>query len=148
MKANPAIIKQVDTDATNPMTTTSIPTTTELVCPPSWTEWENHCYLFVSSADDWQGAERYCNSQGANLASVHSYMESDFLYTFTNRADSWLGGTDSAAEGRWEWSDGTPFDYTTWESDQPNGDGDCLRFQDTNFWDGACSDNYSYVCKL
>lgn len=47
-----------------------------------------------------------------------------------NKRTILIGGTDSASEGDWQWSDGTPFDYVNWKENEPNGrsgDGDALK---------------------
>ena len=41
-----------------------------------------------------------------------------------------MGGVDSDQDGIWEWTDGTPFDFTYWGSGEPAG-GKEFMFLDT-----------------
>ena len=76
----------------------------------------------------------------------------------------WLGGSDAATEGTWEWSDGSTFSYTNWAPEQPDnqqgifgiyGDQDCLftNFGEAGKWDDlSClyghNDLLKFVCEI
>ncbi|ROI68664.1 Ladderlectin [Anabarilius grahami] len=74
---------------------------------------------------------RNCQSLGANLASVHSKLENDFLLSLVASSTlSWVGAHDGEQEGQWLWSDGTAYDYTNWCTSEPNnvsGAENCLE---------------------
>jgi len=40
-----------------------------------------------------------------------------------DRSHYWLGGTDQAVEGTYQWIDGAPFSYTNWWNGEPNNSG-------------------------
>mmetsp|Transcript_8533 Transcript_8533/g.18779 ORF Transcript_8533/g.18779 Transcript_8533/m.18779 type:complete len:110 (+) Transcript_8533:258-587(+) len=74
---------------------------------------------------------------GGKLASVHSQGEMDFIVDMVaNDAPEgldtfWLGGrrtaSSSSTDGSsasWEWSDGSPWDFNSWQPSQPDNDGD------------------------
>ena len=46
-----------------------------------------------------------------------------FLFVEVGRAQrtSFLGGSDAEVEDSWIWEDGTPWGYTFWGQDEPNG---------------------------
>uniref|UniRef100_A0A3P8U5B6 C-type lectin domain-containing protein n=1 Tax=Amphiprion percula TaxID=161767 RepID=A0A3P8U5B6_AMPPE len=79
--------------------------------------------------------QSYCLGFGANLASVHSLQQYNWLRSMITAVtqgnpDTWIGGSDCQQEGKWFWSDGTPFKYSFWGPGQPdNHDGiqDCLQ---------------------
>uniref|UniRef100_A0A8C7Y840 C-type lectin domain-containing protein n=1 Tax=Oryzias sinensis TaxID=183150 RepID=A0A8C7Y840_9TELE len=69
-------------------------------CPHEWTRFGQQCFIFINSPKTWAEAEAYCQFDGSNLASIHSYEENHFLQSLT-RADThnfpqaWIGGTDT-----------------------------------------------------
>ena len=76
---------------------------------------------------------------------------------------SWLGGTDSALEGTFSWSDGTAWSFDNWKRGEPNaershnahGGEDCVTIDGRNHstngqWnDLVCRKSWvrAYVCK-
>ena len=43
----------------------------------------------------------------------------------------WIGASDAASEGKWEWVSGHPWEYTSWGENQPDNAGqneDCAHF--------------------
>uniref|UniRef100_A0A9J8DJ99 C-type lectin domain-containing protein n=1 Tax=Cyprinus carpio carpio TaxID=630221 RepID=A0A9J8DJ99_CYPCA len=67
---------------------------------------------------------RNCQSLYANLVSVHSKPEHDFLLSLLpSSITCWAGGHDGEQEGQWVWSDGTAYDSTNWCSAEPNNVG-------------------------
>jgi len=87
-----------------------------------WSEcYGNSCYYKTPSEMSWIEANMTCVGLGVELASVHSDAENTFLFNFCGYdSDCWIGLTDEQAEGYWEWTDGSDFDYENWGSGQPN----------------------------
>ena len=56
------------------------------------------------------------------MTSIQSAEENDFINSLITYQDpaTWIGGSDSGHEGRWEWSDGSVWEYENWLSGQPN----------------------------
>ncbi|XDV30298.1 hypothetical protein PO909_033243, partial [Leuciscus waleckii] len=48
-------------------------------CPYGWTNFGLRCYKYFPQSVPWITAEKNCQTHGANLASVHSKPENDFL---------------------------------------------------------------------
>ncbi|KAJ8319624.1 hypothetical protein KUTeg_002826 [Tegillarca granosa] len=66
----------------------------------------------------------------------------------------WLGGTDIAVEGHWEWaSSGQQFDYTHWHPGQPdnaNSNEHCLDMtghMDFDWNDMVCTLKFYFICE-
>ncbi|XP_059214274.1 galactose-specific lectin nattectin-like [Centropristis striata] len=125
-------------------------------CPEGWTQFGSRCFIFYYTAKTWIEAEKTCLSVSGNLASVHSIEDHTFLHEHirrvagTNRR-TWIGGFDAVKEGMWQWSDGTPFDYTRWNKGQPNNNNNkehCAEMNfSENYWnDLPCTYSYSFVC--
>ena len=97
--------------------------------------------IFGTSSLSWSSANALATSStflGVNgyLASVTSAAEDAFLNTLNpNNVRAWLGGTDAAVEGVWEWTSGEAFTYTNWAGGEPNN----LFNEDylTGWWNGT-----------
>ncbi|XP_038854540.1 ladderlectin-like [Salvelinus namaycush] len=107
--------------------------------PTDWFQFNSRCFMFVETARTWPEAERHCMFLGrkltsvqntvkyleANLASVHSSEESQFLQAVVliKTGDfplTWIGGYDAVQDRLWFWSDGSKFDHQNWAKDEPN----------------------------
>jgi len=95
--------------------------------------------VVLSGRITWEDARAAAQALGPgwDLTTIGSGEENDFVTSLLNttlplgdRAHFWLGATDAAVEGTWEWIDGTPFTYTNWWSGEPNNfpDEDFLAF--------------------
>ncbi|XP_033485867.1 galactose-specific lectin nattectin-like [Epinephelus lanceolatus] len=124
-------------------------------CPPDWTQFGSRCYLFNYIIKPWIDAEAVCISLGGNLASVHSADENAFLRDYIQRmtgarVHTWIGGFDAVHEGRWQWSDGSAFDYKRWSIGEPNnlGTEHCIEMNwGGNYWnDSRCNYAKHFVC--
>ncbi|XP_041727838.1 ladderlectin-like isoform X1 [Coregonus clupeaformis] len=103
------------------------------LCPRGWTQYGSRCFMFVKTARTWPEAEEICISLEANLASVHSSEEAQFLqgvvFSMTGSfTATWLGGFDTipglvGKDRLWIWSDGSKFDYQNWNQEEPNNNG-------------------------
>ncbi|XP_019205938.1 lactose-binding lectin l-2-like [Oreochromis niloticus] len=124
-------------------------------CPAFWYSFNSRCYKYVSARMTWADAELHCVSQGANLASIHSLEEHQFVKVLISNFDptegyTWIGLTDLHKEGGWMWSDGSPVDFTYWTSNQPDNMGGNEHCVHKNFgmkWnDNRCSESFPFVC--
>ena len=50
-----------------------------VVCPDSWSQFEGHCYFLVRDKYDISTCRAVCKGEGADLASIHSEGENQFL---------------------------------------------------------------------
>ncbi|XP_035259739.1 C-type lectin domain family 19 member A [Anguilla anguilla] len=142
------------------------------ICPLFWTEFESHCYRFFPLNRTWAEADLYCAEfsnglKSAKLASIHSWEENVFVYDLVNSRipgipmDIWIGLHDRRQEGTLEWTDGSPFQYSYWDGNQPD-DGihrmsteeDCVEiwFRHSSAlrsWnDNSCEKTFPFVCKI
>uniref|UniRef100_A0A8C1JAY0 C-type lectin domain-containing protein n=1 Tax=Cyprinus carpio TaxID=7962 RepID=A0A8C1JAY0_CYPCA len=71
-------------------------------CPYGWTNFGVQCYKFFPQTVNMITAERNCQSLDANLVSVHSKPEHDFLLSLLpSSITCWAGGHDGEQEGQW-----------------------------------------------
>ncbi|XP_073319112.1 lactose-binding lectin l-2-like [Pagrus major] len=126
-------------------------------CPMFWYSFNSRCYKYVATPLTWADAELYCLSEGANLVSIHSLEEQDFVKSLIKNFDhterpTWIGLSDIHKEGRWMWSDGSVVDFVFWRKGEPNNHGGHEHCVQNNYgtdleWnDGQCSDTISSVC--
>ena len=113
------------------------------------TEFRGYCYKFASTRSEegtnWEQASSKCEELGSGfkLASIHSERESAFIYSMLSQlnpeeqdTEMWISANDRGEqEGTWSNSDNTPFDYTHWAPDEPNGGGGYVStfYADNNF---------------
>ena len=94
----------------------------------------------------------------SNLTSIHSAAESDFILGQVRSADTnefWIGFTNRANEGSFEWVDGSDVTYTNWIEGQPDDFGsnqDCgmaLLTRGSRWDDANCrsSSTSGYICR-
>ena len=108
----------------------------------------------------WFEARRRCAAMHGDLASIRNREEQIKItnavsrYTYSN---FWIGGNDLKKEGRFVWSDGSPFSFTFWSAREPNNKGsrgqeDCINLRKSTYrrtWnDLACSFRHPFICKI
>ncbi|XP_075306019.1 galactose-specific lectin nattectin-like [Odontesthes bonariensis] len=127
-------------------------------CPMFWYSFNGRCYKYIASRMTWGEAELHCVSEGANLVSIHSLKEHNFVNSLIKNFDptqglTWIGLTDVHKEGGWMWSDGSKVSFFIWNSNQPDNAGGNEHCGHTNHgtafrWnDCPCSDALSFVCE-
>ncbi|KAF7229773.1 C-type lectin domain family 4 member G-like [Nothobranchius furzeri] len=124
-------------------------------CPEDWSSFDDRCFIFNENEKTWAEAEFYCQFDGGNLASVHSFEENVFIQSLTrgdshNFPETWLGGASAARPDFWLWTDGSNFHYENWQgADHKDKDELCLK---TNYefnlkWTAApCNQTLPFVC--
>lgn len=98
--------------------------------------YDGSVYQVFDEGMSWYEAKAYCENLGGHLATITSQTEQDFIEGMIANQDKnnyWLGGTNASQSGQWEWITGEPFEYTNWDSGQP---------------DNANSDHYLQIYRL
>uniref|UniRef100_A0A4W6DNQ5 C-type lectin domain-containing protein n=1 Tax=Lates calcarifer TaxID=8187 RepID=A0A4W6DNQ5_LATCA len=127
-------------------------------CPMFWFSFNGRCYKYVSTRLTWADAELQCQSERANLVSIHSLQEQNFVKDLIKNFDNaegrtWIGLSDIHKENRWMWSDGCVVKFTFWSSGEPNnyhGGEHCAHsnYEPDRKWnDVPCSQTYPSVCQ-
>lgn len=85
---------------------------------------DNHLYKYVAdSLVSWQDARAAAIATGGYLATISSEAENNRIFDLVGNKIAWLGGTDAAIEGQWQWvseSGSTAFGFTKWAGGEPN----------------------------
>ncbi|XP_035039156.1 lactose-binding lectin l-2-like [Hippoglossus stenolepis] len=125
-------------------------------CPMFWFSFNNRCYKYVARQMTYAKAELNCLSEGANLVSIHSLDEHNFVQTLIENFDHangkiWLGLSDLQEAGSWMWSDGCPARFFLWSLGEPTNYANegCVdkNFHTDRKWnDRHCNDHIPSVC--
>ena len=81
---------------------------------------------------------------GGHLVTITSAEEDAFvrnLITYGNYEHYWIGGTDTASEGTFNWSTGESMSYTNWTSGEPNNTGGTEHYMEMYKSTGLWNDN-------
>ncbi|XP_022783732.1 type-2 ice-structuring protein-like [Stylophora pistillata] len=124
-------------------------------CNSEWKEWNKACFKFVPKYVPFSIASAACKKDQANLVSIHSLEENEFVRTLAGNSTVFIGLTDGKTEGVFAWSDGSTVTYENWEADEPDNGlniSDCVILDGLSSrgkWnDTPCIMWYAYVCKF
>lgn len=84
---------------------------------------DGHQYQIFDEPLTWHAAKERCKAMGGHLVTITTKEENDFIKDEVLKGGSlyyWLGATDEANEGTWNWVTGEPWSYTRWRSGQPD----------------------------
>lgn len=129
-------------------------------------------YMSCISLSNFSFARNRCDAHGMDLVHVNDSTENVWVASVIRGRNPvlgavWLGGSDAAAEGQWNWLDnaqrfwtggaggvGEPGVFTQWISGEPNNSGGehCLDLQlwggNANGWnDIVCSTSLASMCE-
>ncbi|MCZ8192347.1 MAG: DUF4347 domain-containing protein [Microcystis sp. LE19-338.1B] len=96
---------------------------------------------YLTTATTWTDAEAQAVAMGGHLVTVNDATENLFLVNTFGTESLWIGYTDAAVEGQWEWVSGETSTYTNWAPGQPDnylGSQDYARYtnyQSLGNWD-------------
>ncbi|XP_078513464.1 uncharacterized protein LOC144772779 [Lissotriton helveticus] len=120
-------------------------------CPTGWKAHAVSCYYFSSEQLPWESAKRDCIGRGSRLVTVESPEEQMFLAQNLNGKVHWIGLSDSAQEGIWQWVNMAPVLLSFWRTGEPNdarGLEDCVEIEHTATWNDAfCSTYNKWICE-
>ncbi|CAH1796015.1 unnamed protein product [Owenia fusiformis] len=136
------------------------------MCPDAdedhdWLHFNGYCYFIYHEPDkNFAEADFECHTRNAELASVHSKEEDNFIVAHLReyaRHKVYIGFWRGLTEG-FVWKDGSPVQFTNWGKNAPsnqtntgNADDDknCVEYNPTveKWFDQVCWARRGYVCK-
>lgn len=99
----------------------------------------------------WSNAVVACQETGANLVSINSAGENDFVSDICGQSSCWIGLNDAVTEGDYKWVDGSSFVYSNWDAGQPNPSGseDYIAMSHIGKWhDHVVSASFYVICEM
>ncbi|KAM7418383.1 hypothetical protein PAMA_015820 [Pampus argenteus] len=109
------------------LTTQTLPSLSQMMCPDGWQVFHGRCYYFVDEDMTWSQAQTNCAVLQSMLVSVHSTQEYGFLQQLTNNngnLNAWLGGF--YLQDQWLWIDGSWFYNNSWSMELSDSSNPCL----------------------
>ncbi|XP_051967030.1 secretory phospholipase A2 receptor-like [Xyrauchen texanus] len=118
-----------------------------------WVFFHGAEYYFVSKPFPWQSVSFACKMMGADLLSVHSRNELDFIKERIKKGSEywWIGLSANSGHNGFSWTDGSALDYENWENVRVyrKAGQNCVQMSSvTGEWSTRrCTDLQGYVCK-
>ncbi|XP_041087362.1 C-type mannose receptor 2 isoform X1 [Polyodon spathula] len=139
---------------TTPNTTTA-ETYQRVECDGAWQQFQSSCYLRNSEKTSWPEARQACHKMEADLVSIHTLLELEFVVKYMKRDvdELWIGLNDGKQQMNFEWSDGTQVLFTFWHPFEPNNFGnnkeDCVTIwgPEGRWNDSPCNMTLPSICK-
>ena len=78
-----------------------------------------HAYKWIA-CEDREDAQAQATVEGAHLVTITSEAEQIWLEAVFRAGPYWIGLSDIAKEGEWQWETGEPVTYTNWKADDEN----------------------------
>ncbi|XP_036408999.1 C-type mannose receptor 2-like [Megalops cyprinoides] len=153
--ALPYICKKRPNATLDPFTTDSWSDEERRECDVGWQSFQTGCYKLTVEKKDWDEAQRTCQKMEANLVSIHTLPELEFIIHNLKRGvdELWVGLHDTKVEMSFEWSDGTPVIFTYWHPFEPNNfrntQEDCVTIwgPEGRWNDSPCNLTLPSICK-
>ncbi|KAM9449630.1 uncharacterized protein Hap1MRO34_022145 [Clarias gariepinus] len=81
----------------------------------------SNVYYNLTKKMYWDESRNECKARGADLVIINSTEEQEFISTYYGDTESWIGLTDRATEGTFNWIDGSPLTTAFWwKGEEPN----------------------------
>ena len=77
-----------------------------------------HAYKSIR-CESWNEANNQAVAEDAYLVSINDEAEQKWVWELFGPRPYWIGLTDLAKEGEWEWTSGEPVTYTNWAAYEP-----------------------------
>ncbi|KAG7177914.1 macrophage mannose receptor 1-like isoform X1 [Homarus americanus] len=136
-----------------------------LACSPPYTQVGDRC-LFIDNvlSGNWTELTAVCQDLGGELVDLHdanllAYIVEHLYETGRSDVSYWVGATDQAVEGQWNWLTGAPVHMNTplWGDlkdgvQQPTGGAkeNCAVLLKEDYYfmhDASCSNPHSLICQ-
>ncbi|CDQ82862.1 unnamed protein product, partial [Oncorhynchus mykiss] len=120
--ALPYVCKKRPNATLDPFTTDSWADDEKYECDVGWQAFQAGCYRLTSEKVDWDAAQKTCQKMEANLVSLHTLPELEFIINNIKRdvEELWIGLHDTAMQMDFQWTDHTPVIFTYWHPFEPN----------------------------
>ncbi|XP_076000419.1 C-type mannose receptor 2 [Genypterus blacodes] len=153
--ALPYVCKKRPNATLDPFTTDSWADDQKYECDAGWQPFQAGCYKLTSDKMDWEAAQKTCQKMEANLVSIHTLPELEFVMRSVKKDTEqlWLGLHDTEMQMDFQWTDHTPVIFTNWHPYEPNNFRntleDCVSMwgPDGRWDDSPCNLTLPSICK-
>ncbi|XP_068743424.1 C-type lectin APL-like isoform X5 [Montipora capricornis] len=123
-------------------------------CPHNWLNWNGSCYGAYSTKKSWNDSLTFCQENQADLASLNSAAENQFVYGHMALKKSvWIGLVKDKNLGVFRWTNGENVNFDNWiRTPVINENEDCGEMTDYGefhgMWnDNLCSRELPFICE-
>ena len=102
-------------------------------------------YKLFREKKSWTEAELHCESEGGQLASIHSLWEQTLAKKAAEGNEVWLGGRKLTGSG-WQWADKKALSFTNWKNGSPSHYSYLMMHNDGR-WDDFAFKKYYFLCQ-
>lgn len=153
--ALPYVCKKRPNATLDPFSTDSWADNEKYECDVGWQAFQAGCYKLTSEKIDWDTAQKTCQKMEANLVSIHTLPELEFIIRNLKKdiEQLWIGLHDTDMQMDFQWTDHTPVIFTYWHPFEPNNfrntQEDCVSIWGTEGrWDDSpCNMTLPSICK-
>uniref|UniRef100_A0A8C9TTG1 Mannose receptor C-type 2 n=1 Tax=Scleropages formosus TaxID=113540 RepID=A0A8C9TTG1_SCLFO len=153
--ALPYICKKKPNATLEPFTTDSWMDEERQECDVGWQPFQAGCYRLTAEKQTWEDAQKTCQKMEANLVSIHTLSELEFIIRNLKKSvdELWIGLHDTKMQMNFEWSDRTPVIFTYWHPFEPNNfrnmQEDCVTMwgPEGRWNDSPCNISLPSICK-
>ncbi|CAB1431367.1 unnamed protein product [Pleuronectes platessa] len=153
--ALPYVCKKRPNATLDPFTTDSWTDDKKYECDMGWQAFQAGCYKVTSEKSDWDTAQKTCQKMEANLVSLHTLPELEFILHNLKKdiEQLWIGLHDTVMQMDFQWTDHTPVIFTYWHPFEPNNfrntQEDCVSMWglDGRWDDSPCNLTLPSICK-
>uniref|UniRef100_A0A671WE13 Mannose receptor C-type 2 n=1 Tax=Sparus aurata TaxID=8175 RepID=A0A671WE13_SPAAU len=148
--ALPYVCKKRPNATLDPFTTDSWADDAKYECDVGWQAFQAGCYKLTSEKLDWDTSQKTCQKMEANLVSVHTLPELEFILHIDQL---WIGLHDTDMQMDFQWTDHTPVIFTYWHPFEPNNfrntQEDCVSIwgAEGRWDDSPCNLTLPSICK-
>uniref|UniRef100_A0A8C6UVQ6 Mannose receptor, C type 2 n=1 Tax=Neogobius melanostomus TaxID=47308 RepID=A0A8C6UVQ6_9GOBI len=153
--ALPYVCKKRPNATLDPFTTDSWADDEKYDCDVGWQSFQAGCYKLNSDKTDWDVAQKNCQKMEANLVSIHTLPELEFIIRSIKKdvEQLWIGLHDTNMQMDFQWTDHTPVIFTHWHPYEPNNFRntleDCVSIwgHEGRWDDSPCNLTLPSICK-
>lgn len=153
--ALPYVCKKRPNATLDPFTTDSWADDAKYECDVGWQAFQAGCYKLTSEKLDWDTSQKTCQKMEANLVSVHTLPELEFILRNLKKDidQLWIGLHDTDMQMDFQWTDHTPVIFTYWHPFEPNNfrntQEDCVSIwgAEGRWDDSPCNLTLPSICK-
>ncbi|RWS01995.1 ladderlectin-like protein [Dinothrombium tinctorium] len=121
-------------------------------CESGWHKYKNKCFYFIEELATAKQAFDRCKILNAQMATIHSAEENEFIRSIARNKYLWIGAVQSSNQFHsFVWIDGSEFNYTNWFLSDPNiPSAHCVwaAYASTGNWgDELCATKFNILCE-
>uniref|UniRef100_A0ABM5GNF2 Macrophage mannose receptor 1-like n=1 Tax=Pogona vitticeps TaxID=103695 RepID=A0ABM5GNF2_9SAUR len=128
--------------------------TVDPTCQKGWKRHGFYCYLIGKTSVTFSEAKTFCEANKGSLTSVENRYEQAYLTSLVGlRSEKyfWIGLSDVAKPGTFNWTNGEKVMFTHWNTDMPGQHSGCVAMRTgtaAGLWDVAnCEEKAAFLCR-